>query len=230
MLAVAPGVFTCVRRSPFIEGSFTGTLNVLNHKNYISYLKRYLFEAIQDVSSSAWVAAAVNVLSLAAASEQSITITLPVFPLPFLVDPLRLTCFPTIHLTARLLEHLAWSTQQQQQQQHGEASVSYYARTLMNAFVYAVHGPRRLAPSVAVEVAAGDQRCSWECVLSFFPAAMRALLQAAAAQCQGEADPAWPFYVLAVTGREDLGGKTRAIGITFCIVLKKHALFPVQER
>lgn len=151
----------------------------------------------QEVSSSVWLATAVKKLPAAVDGPQSAPVHLPVFPLPFLVDPLRVTCFATIHLTARFLEYLAWDA--------GQADTPTHARRVVDAFVYAVHGPRRPGDQRWL-VSEADGRCHWESVLAYFPPALRALVHCATKQCKGDADLTWPHYVLAQVGREDLGG------------------------
>jgi hypothetical protein len=170
--------------------------------------------ATQEVSSLAWVAAAAQVLA-AAGTQPSRALQLPVFPLPFQVDPLHITCFPTLHLTARFLEHLAWSAEQ------GRSTTSK-PTTVIDAFVHAVHGPRRLGePADALSEC--DKRCNWECVLGLFPAALRGVLQCAVKQCNADVDPTWPYYVLEEVGREDLGGKLRLAPCAYLWILAVYA-------
>jgi hypothetical protein len=157
----------------------------------------------QEVDSIAWLAAAINELTrCSSAPESAASLALPVFPLPFPVQSANLSCFPTIHLVARFLEYLAWTVQQRAA---GDVQVPSPAYAIMDAYVYAAHGPDSIDGVWAVP--AQDARCDWSSVLAFFPPTLRTLLQLSARQSQAEPNPQWPTYLLALVRRQDLGGE-----------------------
>ena len=158
---------------------------------------------IMQVDANVWCAGAIEKLSHSAgAAGRDESVALPAYPLPFPVAPSQLCAFPTISLTARLLEFLAYGSPE---------SPSNPAKHLLDGFVFSVHGPDTLTEWAAWECAESDHACNWASLLEFFPPALRTVLTVAAEQCMEDPRSSWPAYVLRLVQRQDLGGDPKLL-------------------
>lgn len=75
------------------------------------------------------------------------------------------------------------------------------AREVLDAFVFSVHGSMPLSASQCAA------HVDFTSVLSYFPYALRLLIEVCVQQCRDRANPLWPAYLLKLVDRKDLSGE-----------------------
>jgi len=139
------------------------------------------------------------------------------FPLPPAIVADSLLPCPTVRLTARFLEHLA-SGIHARRVQDVKASSAEVAKEVLDAFVYSVHG-LQVAPDDTATLATNlTVHSDFSAIVSYFPYALRLLIQVCIQQCQQQPNPLWPAYLLKLVDRKDLCGELLHLLLFFDVV------------
>jgi len=183
----------------------------------------YFHLILQDVDAVTWCKETIETIS----APSSNGMLLQEFPLPPELTPGSLLPCPTLRLSARFLEHFANLTTLPGEVVAEASSAAELrgahsaARDVLDAFVFAVHGAQAIGAlgdnlnGVFGGVRA-NSHVAFATVVSYFPHALRLLIEVCVKQCQGAPNPLWPAYLLKLVDRKDLGGKCFIVCENLC--------------